>query len=558
MKIFLLSSTKKVLAFLSVILILNLFPSGKLFSQSRKIYAIPIAVPSANYVSQSDGHKVESPAELSSAEDSKLTNSSDENADHLLAAPANDACATATNVANTLLPGGNYKCGTLQAATVEAGEYTGCFAPAPSGTVWYSFIADQPTMWICVTPTNAVCNPSFGIAVYQASTCFPGLGARVGCLNYFPATGTNLLSKVNLAGLTVGAMYMVQVAISSAGCAGNTWKPFCIKIGHPTTCTTCANICGPMCVMAGAGWAPPPLCCTVGQVNQITSTCPSYPLGPPMNLGDSQTSCYSFTAVNDTVWLQQIVYSYCNPQTLTFTYNLYTSGCGLIQSGNVFANSQIINLTVGQTYRICYSLTAACSWDSVVWPFAYTGTSSLPVEMVSFGAMTLSEKVKLYWTTASEENCKEYIIEKSLNANDFTEIGRVKGAGNSNIVLNYKAYDSSPKEGINYYRLKQIDNNGKFSYTKLVAARFSANAADLSIIPNPATDKVMISFNAAGKYEALLKVINVQGKIVSIEQFNSVEGINEYSLNMNELAKGIYTVQLIVDDQNMISRLVKE
>jgi hypothetical protein len=526
------------------IMIFLLFSINNLFAQDNernfKLYPMPVLTPTINLQATPTNNPL----------DERIGNETGgEETQSAMLVPSNDNCSTAFMAANTLSPGANYKCNTTAAGTVEVGEYTGCFVPAPLATSWYSFIADQPTMWICVKPNGAsVCSVSFGIAVYKANACFPN--SPVACLNYFPATGSNVLSKVNLAGLTVGSLYMVQVAISSAGCAGNMWKPFCIKIGHPSTCTTCANVCGPMCVWAGT----PPT------VNDITTTCPSYPLSPPMNQFDTQTNCYSFTASNDTVWLQQISYSYCNPNSYSFTWNLYTSGCAPISSGNVFAppGDRITGLVVGQTYRICYTIQSACSFDSTIWPYAYTTSSSLPVELVSFGGMSLNEKIKLYWTTASEENCKEYIIEKTRNAMDFAEVTHVKAAGNSTSLLNYKAYDTAPLHGKNFYRIKQIDYNGDFTYSKLIAVNYAELSSGISIIPNPATDMTSIEFNSAGDYPVLLKLIDMQGKIIINKHFASTEGSNEFVLDTRQVAKGIYSLQLLYDDQNIVTKFVKE
>jgi hypothetical protein len=479
----------------------------------------------------------------------------------VLPAPPNDNCANATIPGASLVPGGSNICSGAAAmmgnATVEPGENVSCFTPAPTGTIWYSFIADQSTMWISVKPNPTICATplgtvpsSYGLAVYKSNACFT---APVACLNYYSAKYnlypgvSNILSKLNLTGLTIGSTYLIQVAWY-ASCSGNTWKPHCIRIGHPTTCTTCATNCGPMCVWAG----PPP---TPGD---ITSTCPSYPWAPPLNAGDSQTNCFSFTAANDTVWLQQIVSSYCNPNTISFTYNLYDAACGLIQSGNVFVNNLITPLTVGTTYKICYSMTAACTWDDLFWPYAYTTSSTLPVELVSFGAAPEMEKVKVFWSTASEENAKEFIIEKTRNGMDFTEVTHVPAAGNSTVLLNYKGYDDNPLTGNNYYRLKQVDFNGKFTYTKLVTASYQPTVSGFSIVPNPAKDKAKIAFNSSGSYASSLKITGMDGKVILNREFISDEGRNEYIIDMDKMSKGIYSVQLILADQNKVSKLVKD
>ncbi len=125
-------------------------------------------------------------------------------------------------------------------------------------------------------------------------------------------------------------------------------------------------------------------------------------------------------------------------------------------------------------------------------------------------------------------------------------------------MLSYKAYDDSPVEGNNFYRLKQVDFNGAISYTKLVTAKYSAAAGDVSIIPNPANEKASITFNASGKYPVLLKVTDMKGNVITVKQFFSEEGLNEHSLNMKEMTKGVYSVQLVVDDLNIVLKLVKD
>ncbi|HKR07419.1 MAG TPA: T9SS type A sorting domain-containing protein [Bacteroidia bacterium] len=494
----------------------------------------------------------------------KLSDNNQPSSNFVLPPPPNDNCATAFNAAYTLTAGSAYKCGTLANATVEPGENTACFTPAPVGTVWFSFIAVQPAMWIAVKPNQNLCGTvngtvpsSFGLAVYQSTTCLPTV--PVACLNYYSANNSlanwSQYSKLNLTGLTPGLTYMVQIAVY-ASCTLNTWKPYCIKIGNPSTCNTCANACGSMCIQQN--W---PTCCNAAQVAFITANCPGYALSPPLNQFDFTTNCYTFTAVNDTMWLNSIIQAYCNPNTYSFTYTLYNDLCGQIgpSNVNVFANNRITNLNVGTTYRICYSLQSACSWDSV-WPFGYTtGQSTLPVELVSFGAKPVDKKVEVSWTTASEENCKEFIVERSSTGQEFREIARMEGAGNSTTEQNYKLYDHAPAIGRNYYRLKQIDFNGKFAYSTVIAlVTIALEELETKIIPNPTSGEAKAVFKSSGKFPALIKVIDMQGKEVLNSLFTTVEGMNEYSLNMSELPKGIYSVQLIVDDQNMISKLVKE
>ncbi len=515
----------------------------------------PNLIPAASPASQSiASQKFEIKNDLEAA---KSNPSGSGNAPAALLPPGNDNCATALLPAYSLAPNANCKGGTFLGATKELGETfggAGCAAAATNQSVWYSFIASQTDMWVDVKATSfpLICSYNFGISVWRwLGTCPPAAGF-VGCKNFYTypggAQGNAVYNILNMTGLIPGATYLVQLTQRNS-CAGLLVDDFCVAVGTPLVCNTCANVCGPMCVWAGP--SPP-------TVPQVTSSCPSYPQSPPMNQNDTRTNCFSFVAPNDTINLQQVVFTYCNPgNTFSFTYDLYTSGCAPIQSGNVFANNMITNLTVGQTYRICYTLTAACTWDSVFWPYAYTNSSALPVELVSFGGIPFSEKVKIYWATASEENSSEFVIERTYNGREFYEVSKVKAAGNSTGLIHYKSFDNAPLEGKNFYRLKQIDFDGRVSYTKLIAVDYSKDARDISIMPNPAQDLVYVVFNSTGNNPAILNISDLQGRNIFHEEFISSEGINEFPFDLSGLKNGLYSVQLILEEQSNFVRLVK-
>lgn len=476
------------------------------------------------------------------------------NEPQLMPPPGNDNCAAGLNPPYVLSPNVGCLSGSLNgnnpgpAATVEVGETFGCLTGPPTRSVWYSFIATQAAMWVATkqTSTPFVCSNNYGVRVYRyAGTCPPPAGA-VGCKIYTMYSANQIYNVLNMASLIPGTTYLVQVVCNPI-CG---YYDFCIKLGTPTTCTTCGNTCGPICAFAQP--IPP-------TPTQVVAICPGYPMSPPVNQGDIQTNCYSFTAPNDTVNMQQIVFAYCSPgNTISFTYSLYTNACGLIQSGNVFANNMITGLTVGLTYQICYTLQAACSWDSLIYPYLYTTSSALPVELVTFDAMAVKNKVQLLWTTASEINSKEFVIEKTFDGRDFTEVNRIRAAGNSTGLLNYKAEDTNPSIGNNYYRLKQIDFDGSFAYSKIVGALFSMSESDIYFVPNPANDETHIKFKESDNTPAQIKITDMKGRIIFDKQFITQEGTNIIPVSMNEFPNGIYTVQLITANQSLTGKLVKE
>ncbi len=112
---------------------------------------------------------------------------------------------------------------------------------------------------------------------------------------------------------------------------------------------------------------------------------------------------------------------------------------------------------------------------------------SLPIELLDFNAIKNSNVIDINWATAAEINNDFFTIEKSSNGLEFETVTIVKGAGNSSNKIEYYTVDDNPYKGISYYRLKQTDYDGKFTFSKLVAVDFTETSNNLSfdIFPNP-------------------------------------------------------------------------
>jgi len=108
-------------------------------------------------------------------------------------------------------------------------------------------------------------------------------------------------------------------------------------------------------------------------------------------------------------------------------------------------------------------------------PFTLGSTNTenpLPVNLIHFAAAQVNGNVKLDWTTASEINNDYFVIESSVDAVNFEEVTRLSGAGNSNVILNYRAFDNAPHPGVSYYRLKQVDYDGKFLLSNIEVVNY--------------------------------------------------------------------------------------
>ena len=190
-------------------------------------------------------------------------------------------------------------------------------------------------------------------------------------------------------------------------------------------------------------------------------------------------------------------------------------------------------------------------------PFTLASTSivnPLPIELLSFDATATEDVVLLNWSTATEINNDFFTVERSYNGKDFTEVAIVKGAGNSLEKLNYALTDYYPLEGVSYYRLKQTDFNGDFSYSDLRAVEFNKGLLKgFKVYPVPVTDN---EFTVEFKTEAYLKVAFVVtdlfGRIIYQNEINNRNHENKFLVRPSiEMPSGTYILNVIGEGKNL-------
>ena len=162
----------------------------------------------------------------------------------------------------------------------------------------------------------------------------------------------------------------------------------------------------------------------------------------------------------------------------------------------------------------------------------------IPVEMTNFDATTVNNTVKLNWLTASERNNAYFDVERSANGRDWAKIGQVKGSGTSAKTTKYSFSDETPWPTVNYYRLNQVDNDGKSSYSPTISVNIKGNGKQFSVFPNPAHDRLNIvsdRFDTEGSVE----FYDLSGRLVKTVRSNSTQ------LDISNLASGLYQVRLL-------------
>ncbi len=164
----------------------------------------------------------------------------------------------------------------------------------------------------------------------------------------------------------------------------------------------------------------------------------------------------------------------------------------------------------------------------------------LPVSLISFDGYNEGGKNILEWITASELNNDMFVIERSLDGQRFESIGRVKSNGNSAMQQHYTFADTSPLPGINYYRLRQIDYNGRSDFSQTITIYSSRMQAGINIYPNPANEKMFCEYNAGQESAVIFAVTDLLGNIISEEKTKILKGENTFSFNISALPAGIY------------------
>ncbi len=188
------------------------------------------------------------------------------------------------------------------------------------------------------------------------------------------------------------------------------------------------------------------------------------------------------------------------------------------------------------------------------------GSTNNVVLPVTFNAFTVKAdgcKTLLEWQTGMEQNNSHFVVERSSNGNEFITIGRVGAVGNSNSLNTYRFTDEAPANGINYYRITQVDFDGKHSSTGIKAIRIqcSGNKVSLKAYPNPATTEVNIQ---SGKTVAQVNVIATSGQTVMKYVPSQNQG-GTFSLNVQRIQKGIYLLQVINKDGTVdVIKLLKQ
>ncbi|MEO1435810.1 MAG: T9SS type A sorting domain-containing protein [Bacteroidota bacterium] len=183
--------------------------------------------------------------------------------------------------------------------------------------------------------------------------------------------------------------------------------------------------------------------------------------------------------------------------------------------------------------------------------------AALPVELVFFEAwLNEEETVDLTWQTLTELNNDYFIVEHATDDQDFKEILRVQGAGTYQGVLDYKAVHERPAVGNNYYRLRQVDFDGSMTDSEIRQVSYDRPSAmqEVQVFPNPTYGPLTIRFSDAIDQGGQVRIFNNLGQFVRGYQIG--KGLDQQSLNLSDLHKGVYLLEVQAGDQTISHKIL--
>ncbi|AZQ61185.1 T9SS type A sorting domain-containing protein [Flammeovirga pectinis] len=183
---------------------------------------------------------------------------------------------------------------------------------------------------------------------------------------------------------------------------------------------------------------------------------------------------------------------------------------------------------------------------------------NLPVSLINFDVSLQKQNALLEWSTASETNNDYFLIEHSTDGRNWKNINQINGAGNSNVQLDYSFIDEHLAIGNNYYRLTQVDFDGKsetFATKSIQFGVVNQNLISVNCYPNPIQQEgiINISFQQKSENDIHLALININGVLIQKERFSPSSSTIKWKLNSTQ--KGIYFLKIQVGTTQIIKKI---
>lgn len=182
-------------------------------------------------------------------------------------------------------------------------------------------------------------------------------------------------------------------------------------------------------------------------------------------------------------------------------------------------------------------------------------STPLAILLTDFRATPFGQSTALTFSTASEHNNAYFSIERSADGRNFETIGQIRGAGNAYEPQNYTYTDERPLKGLNYYRLKQVDFDGTYTYSRVASVVFGQDG-DIRFSPSPATDLLQVLLEEPAPEGTLYEVFDQYGRFIKSGIF--VAESNTCELDLSALATGSYFFRLVQEQSVRSKQFLKQ
>lgn len=210
-------------------------------------------------------------------------------------------------------------------------------------------------------------------------------------------------------------------------------------------------------------------------------------------------------------------------------------------------------------YTLCDNGSPGLCTKATIYFLDIQAPTVLPIHVVSFSGQLLTTSNLLNWAAVTGTNSSYFEIESSSDLSVFSKIGRVDVKGNLNVQMDYIFVHQNPAAGINYYRLKIIDKDGKYFYSNIVSLRRNGIYPTINhAYPNPFKDKVQVAINADKAEWVDINIYNGSGSKIRMERAPVIKGLNIVDITgLEKLASGIYLVEIKDSSVLLKAKIIK-
>ena len=233
-----------------------------------------------------------------------------------------------------------------------------------------------------------------------------------------------------------------------------------------------------------------------------------------------------------------------------------TSNGVLSITTNPFTTAGTFNVVFRSTSLTGVTQCSAVSSTGIV----NVSTISLPLTLIQFKGKKQAGHVLLDWTTANEVNVNRFEIERSANGSVFQNIGNVPATGYNNVNKAYSFNDTKLLDAVNYYRLKMIDNDGKYTYSNVIVFMGNQGGGVMvsNVKPNPFAETIHVNIVLLKQQMVTIQLVDMAGLVVLTNNVQGKEGNNDILLNgLSKLSKGIYFIKIITADALLQHKVLK-